>query len=98
MIDNRLEICVEREKTHGDFRLNAIISQTIKGAFVSPYQISPATAAETSWTKLPVTQREALDQIALKISRILSGGYMHKDNWVDIAGYAHLGGEACEKS
>lgn len=97
-MSDRLAICVEREKTHGDFRLNAIISQTIKGAFASMYQVSPETMVYTSWAKLPVVQREALDQIALKISRILSGGHMHKDNWVDIAGYAHLGGEACEKS
>ena len=35
-------------------------------------------------------QMLALDMIAVKISRILSGNPSHKDSWVDIAGYAKL--------
>ena len=35
--------------------------------------------------------REALDMIASKIARILSGDATHVDHWVDIGGYAELG-------
>ena len=34
---------------------------------------------------------EALEMIAHKIARILSGDADYADNWVDIAGYAQLG-------
>jgi hypothetical protein len=44
---------------------------------------------------IPV-HREALDMIALKLSRILSGQANFKDHWDDIAGYAKLGSEACK--
>jgi hypothetical protein len=45
---------------------------------------------------MPDAQIEALDMIALKLSRILSGQANFKDHWDDIAGYAKLGAEACE--
>lgn len=76
----------EREKTHGDFKTNALYSQTIKQNY---------RHAETD-KYLKVEHREALDQIALKLSRILSGQANVKDHWDDIAGYAKLGSEACE--
>jgi len=76
-----------REKTHGSFELNADISQNLKGIF----------RAELGSTVLPPAQREALDMIALKLSRILSGQANFEDHWLDIAGYAKLGMEACKK-
>jgi hypothetical protein len=78
-------LLVEREKTHGSFTLNANISQNIKEAF--------------RWGDVKgmrPAHREALDMIALKISRIASGQANFKDHWDDIAGYAKLGAEACE--
>jgi len=36
-------------------------------------------------------QREALDQIAAKIARILCGDANYADHWHDIASYAQLG-------
>ena len=42
-------------------------------------------------------QIEALDMIALKLSRILSGQANFRDHWDDIAGYAKLASEACDK-
>jgi hypothetical protein len=42
------------------------------------------------WKRLSVGQREALEMIAHKIARILSGDPNHKDHWEDIAGYAEL--------
>lgn len=75
----------ERQKTHGDFSLNAAISQDIKRVFKN-YQPN----------KMKVEQIEALDMIALKLSRILSGQADFKDHWDDIAGYAKLASEACD--
>jgi hypothetical protein len=73
----------ERQKTHGSFEQNAKISQQLKMIY-SIYGYPKSDA-----------QREALDMIALKLSRILSGQANHKDHWDDIAGYAKLASEAC---
>lgn len=77
----------EREKTHGSFAINAKISQTLKNTF---------SDAHYKGVGMPDAQIEALDMIALKLSRILSGQANFKDHWDDIAGYAKLGAEACE--
>ncbi len=77
-------ILQERKKTHGSFEMNAAISQGIKGVF--NYGQPP----------VKVAHKEALDMIALKLSRILSGQADFKDHWDDIAGYARLGSEACD--
>lgn len=74
----------ERQKTHGSFAQNAGISMQIKGIF----DLNGAH-------KLCPVHREALDMIALKLSRILSGQAEFKDHWDDIAGYAQLASEAC---
>lgn len=76
----------ERQKTHGSFEQNAKISQQLKRIFTSNMMANSN----------PV-HLEALDMIALKLSRILSGQANFKDHWDDIAGYAKLGSEACEK-
>lgn len=72
-----------RQQTHGDFKTNAYISQQIK----TLYSIHGYPQNNV--------HREALDMIALKLSRILSGQANHKDHWDDIAGYAKLASEAC---
>ena len=77
----------ERQRTHGDFRSNAAISQRIKKIV----RENTTPVAET----LSDVHAEALDMIALKISRILSGKATEKDHWKDIAGYAKLAEEAC---
>lgn len=69
-----------REKTHGDFRNNASVAQELRAVF----------RAAVKWHELPSVQREALDNIATKLSRILGGNYDHVDHWDDIAGYAEL--------
>jgi len=68
-----------RAKTHGSFAENARISQALKAVMESG-----------SYEKLPDTHREALDMIALKLSRILSGQHNYRDHFDDIAGYATL--------
>ena len=70
----------ERGKTHGDFSLNAELSQSIKNV----HRLSPFHGG------LPDDVKEALDMIALKTSRILSGQHGFKDHWDDVAGYAML--------
>lgn len=80
-----MELLQERGKTHGDFSQNAIYGQELRSLFRS----SPA------WSSIPSVQREALDMIACKMSRILSGQATFEDHWVDVIGYATLAREAC---
>ena len=74
------KILAEREKTHGDFRTHAAITDAIK------YHMHNSS----KWSYLSPTQREALDMIAHKIGRIIAGDSNVKDHWDDIAGYAKL--------
>jgi Domain of unknown function (DUF6378) len=76
----------ERAKTHGDFRENAHIMQATKDLW----------RAEPGWRRLDDVKREALDMIALKVGRVLSGGGNTKDTWHDIAGYAVLAETYCD--
>ena len=76
----------ERQKTHGSFEDNARISQALKVLFVNE-----------GFGDLCDVHREALDMIALKLSRILSGQADFKDHWRDIAGYAKLGEEKAKQ-
>lgn len=82
----RAPLLVERQSTHGSFVENARISQQIKAVMHS----------SSEWKRLLPPKREALDMIALKISRILSSDVAYKDHWDDISGYALLGSEACD--
>ena len=43
-----------------------------------------------NWEALTEVQHEALEHIATKIARILSGDPNHADHWNDIQGYARL--------
>ena len=73
----------ERGGTHGSFDSNAHVSQEMKAL----YRRQPA------WAELGERQREALDMIAAKVSRILSSpdpAHVHDDNWADIIGYSQL--------
>lgn len=81
----RLPLLEEREQTHGSFEDNAIISQSLKRMF----------RAGPGWNKLTDIERESLDMIALKFSRILSGKSMERQHWEDVRGYAALVEEKC---
>lgn len=48
------------------------------------------------WSTMPIEHREALDMIACKLSRILSGQSNFHDHWLDISGYAELARKACK--
>lgn len=68
----------ERQKTHGEFSDNAAMSQMLKAVFNNYGR-----------DKRSAVQNEALDLIAVKLSRILSNPIV-SDHWDDIAGYATL--------
>lgn len=70
----------ERGGRYGPWRMQSQVTQQIKRAM----------ADTPNWDKLPDYLREALDQIANKIARILSGDYMYDDNLHDLVGYAKL--------
>lgn len=80
-MDNSIDdILTARNQTHGDYRVNARITQDIKGVI----------QAEAKYHSLPPDMRETLDMIALKIGRILAGDPTVEDHWDDIAGYSRL--------
>lgn len=74
------DILNEREKTHGSYASTAAMSQMFKDCMKN----------SQNWLTMDDTQREALDLIATKIARILSGNPREIDHWVDVAGYANL--------
>lgn len=76
-----------RGTTHGSFHSNAHYGQALRAL----WRTSPA------WDLMPAEHREALDHIAGKLSRILSGQSMHKDHFADIAGYSELAMKVCDK-
>lgn len=86
MNEARDPLLTTRESTHGDFAENARVSQIIKEA----YRSSPG------WEKLTDIERESMDMIALKFSRVLSGKSMERQHWEDVVGYAKLVEERCQ--
>lgn len=73
-------ILADRATTHGNFKVRARITQTLKNVM----------RIEDGHDRLSQAQIESLDMIAHKIGRILAGNPNHKDHWDDIAGYAQL--------
>ena len=73
---DHVDILHERGKTHGDYSKQAFRCQEIKKVF----------AQGSNWGTLTVVQIDALEMIAVKISRILEGDPNEPDHWVDIRG------------
>lgn len=73
----------QREQTHGSFETHAELSQALKRTM----------HCSENWRSLSDEQRESLEMIQHKITRILNGNPDHADHWHDVAGYATL----CEK-
>jgi hypothetical protein len=76
-------VLAERGSRYGDFTDNAFYAQSIKEVYQSSER----------WDSMPAFACEALDMIASKISRILSGDPSYPDNWIDIQGFAKLAEE-----
>ena len=72
------DILEQRNGTHGVWETQARIAQTIK------YSL------DTGPNILTPSQAEAIEMIAVKMSRIVSGNPNLVDHWEDIAGYATL--------
>ena len=72
------QLTEERHTTHGDFSANARVSQELKAT------IHCENADMTD------VQKEAIDMICMKLSRIASGHANFADHWCDIQGYAQL--------
>ena len=70
----------EREKTHGSFPENANFSQ----------QLKEMMRDTRNWGECSDEQREALEMVAVKLSRILTGDHNFPDHWKDVAGYSNL--------
>ena len=81
------ELTTERGKTHGSFLVNADYAQRLRAFWRDSAQ----------WDRMLPEHREALDMIATKMSRILSGQSQFYDHWADIAGYAKLAEESCKR-
>jgi hypothetical protein len=74
------DILEDRGASYGDYTQQAICAQTLKRIVHG----APTRA------DMGLVQRESLDLICTKMSRILTGDPHHLDSWVDIAGYAQL--------
>lgn len=81
------ETLKERDGRYGLFVNQAETAQRIKEAM---FQGRPRA-------DLAADQKEALEHIATKLSRILTGDPNYHDNWHDIEGYAKLVADRLEK-
>ena len=82
-IENILE---ERGNTYGKFIDNAQIGQDLKDVVRRTHK----------WIYLSPDQKQMIDVIFDKISRLITGDPNHIDNYVDIEGYARLVRERLE--
>lgn len=71
----------ERENTHGNYVDTAYYTQCLRDTL----------RAHSNWQKLSYTQRDALDNIVLKLARIVVGDAAFDGHWEDVIGYAKLG-------
>ena len=74
------KIIAERHVTHGDFKEAADIAQRLKAIM----------HVSGGWANLNAMQREALENNATKIARILAGDADFAEHWRDIEGYGKL--------
>ena len=70
----------ERGKNYGNYREQTTISKNIKEAMQE----------RDKYWEMESDQQDALEMIAVKMSRIVNGDPDYADNWADIAGYATL--------
>lgn len=70
-----------RGSSHGDWDKSAEFMSEVKGMM----KMTP------NWSDMPARQREALEMVVHKVSRILHGDYNDPEHWVDAGGYLKLG-------
>ncbi len=76
-IENTLQ---ERGGRYGEFVKNATTTQALKDVM----------RQTPGWDNLAADQKESLEMIQHKISRILHGDPQYLDSWHDITGYCRL--------
>jgi len=76
------KILDKRAEQYGSFMASANVAIRLKGVMHN--------AIAQQDLHLAPDQLLALDMIAVKVSRILTGNPSHLDSWLDIAGYAKL--------
>lgn len=76
------EILKERGDRYGSYTYVAFVAQDLKST----------CRGTANWVdnKLSQVQKESIDMICNKLSRILNGDPKYRDSWADIAGYAQL--------
>lgn len=79
-MSNVNQILEERLKTHGDFTDVANTSTAFKNTL----------RASKNWNQLTDIQKESLEMVLHKVSRILNGDPNNVDHWQDIIGYIQL--------
>lgn len=75
-------LIAERDKTHGNWERQAQLAQSLKMTI---------DVAQLPVRTLSKGQREAIDMICVKLSRIVCGNPNEADHWIDLQGYARLG-------
>lgn len=78
----------ERGKSYGSYLDQSCIAENLMTAIEQ----------EKGWKRFPPTHRQAARMIAIKLARLLNGDPNHADSWHDIAGYATLARDNCERS
>lgn len=82
---NTDDLLNERNKTHGEFWLNARIME----------QLVDVLRSSPHWLSIPYETRNAMTMTCTKMCRLVSkNGYAHLDNYHDIMGYMTLALEA----
>jgi len=84
----KMDIINARATTHGDYKLTAAWSQSIKDMF----------RGSPNWHHMNDGQKEALEMIAVKLARLLNGDPQFPDHWDDLAGYGMLGSNSIERA
>lgn len=80
------ETLKQRGSVHGDYNEQSKLHDDLLAVMMK----------RPSFLSLKPQQRQALNIIAMKTSRILSGDANHPDHWHDIAGYATLAEQSCD--
>jgi hypothetical protein len=69
-----------RGKTHGPWLEQAVCAQAFKDL----------ARAQPGWTRLLPMERESIEMVFVKLSRILNGQPHFVDHWDDMAGYPKI--------
>ena len=77
---NIKKVLKQREEVHGDYVAHSLLSQKLKDS----------VRLHEGFASLSYNQKESIDMILHKISRVVNSRVDEIDNWVDICGYAQL--------